>query len=144
MQLGKKQSIGNGQMTRSWLKRFRFCKRDLLELIEELSMDLQFVSDSNTALQPVFWNRGLSECRPTGYKVFTICVRASRPPMSPPAGTAAGCRSASGCTSWCLGRGILLVTQMLWRTVHAPMTVQTRSGCILISPWRQWNLKYRY
>ncbi|XP_071375888.1 putative nuclease HARBI1 [Centroberyx affinis] len=34
------------------IERFRFCRRDLFELIEELSPDLQFVSDHNAALSP--------------------------------------------------------------------------------------------
>ena len=34
------------------IERFRFCRRDLFELIEELSPDLQFVSDRNAALPP--------------------------------------------------------------------------------------------
>ena len=34
------------------IERFRFCRRDLFVLIEELSPDLQFVSDRNAALPP--------------------------------------------------------------------------------------------
>lgn len=34
------------------IQRFRFCRRDIHELVEELSPDLQFVSDHNAALTP--------------------------------------------------------------------------------------------
>lgn len=34
------------------IERFRFCRRDLFELIEELSLDLRFVSDHSAALSP--------------------------------------------------------------------------------------------
>lgn len=34
------------------IQRFRFCRRDIYELVEELSPDLQFVSDHNAALTP--------------------------------------------------------------------------------------------
>ncbi|KAM3874408.1 putative nuclease HARBI1 [Diretmus argenteus] len=34
------------------IERFHFCRRDLLELIEELAPDLQFVSERNAALPP--------------------------------------------------------------------------------------------
>ena len=67
-------------------------------------------------------------------------ARTNRPAMS--SGRVAWRTSSSGTAGgwWCLGRGILLEMQMLCRTVHAAITVQTRSGCIRISPWRQWNL----
>ena len=34
------------------IERFRFCRRDLYELVDELSPDLEFVSDHNAALPP--------------------------------------------------------------------------------------------